>query len=145
MKNIFLAEDDADDRMFFEDALKEIDIPTQLTLANNGLELMSNLETLTTHPPPHVIFLDMNMPFKNGLECLKEIRATPKLKDIPVVIFSTTANNDTVNTTYEHGANYYICKPSSFPLLVKIIETVLTLEMWQTRHTPKEKYVLQLT
>jgi len=76
MKNIFLAEDDADDRMFFEDALKEVTIPTELTLSNNGLELMSNLEALTLHPPPHVIFLDLNMPFKDGFQCLQEIRNT---------------------------------------------------------------------
>ena len=142
MKNIFLAEDDADDRMFFEDALKEVTIPTELTLSNDGLELMSNLETLTQHPPPHVIFLDLNMPFKDGFQCLQEIRNTPKLKSIPVVIFSTTASDDAVNKTYAHGANYYICKPRSFPLLVKAIETVLTLEMWQASPTPKEKFVL---
>ena len=142
MKNIFLAEDDADDREFFEDALKEVTIPTELTVSNNGLELMSNLETLTQHPPPHVIFLDLNMPFKNGFQCLQEIRNTPKLKEIPIVIFSTTATDDAVNKTYEYGANYYICKPSSFPLLVKAIETILTLEMWQAPQTPKEKFVL---
>ena len=145
MKNIFLAEDDADDRIFFEDALKEVAIPTQLTLSNNGLELMSNLEILTQHPPPHVIFLDLNMPFKDGFQCLQEIRNTPKLKDIPVVIFSTTTNDVAVNKTYDHGANYYICKPASFELLVKAINTVLTLEMWQTPQPPKEKYVLAIT
>ena len=87
LNHIFLAEDDADDRMLFEDALKELSIPTQLTLANDNLELMSKLEILTTHPPPQVIFLDLNMPRKNGFECLTEIRQTSKLKDIPVVIF----------------------------------------------------------
>ncbi|GAA0879662.1 response regulator [Algoriphagus jejuensis] len=144
MTNIFLADDDADDRLFFEDALKELAIPTELTLSRNGLELMSNLETLTHHPPPHVIFLDLNMPLKDGLQCLQEIRNTPKLKDIPVVIFSTTANVDTVNKTYEQGANYYICKPPSFALLVKAIERVLSLEMWQAPKTPKEKYLLAI-
>ena len=144
MKNIFLAEDDADDRMFFEDALKEVTIPTHLTLANDGLELMSNLETVIEPPPPDVIFLDLNMPRKNGFQCLEEIRNTPKLKDIPVVIFSTTTNEDAVNKTYQHGANHYICKPQSFELLVKAIETVLTLEMWQAPQPPKEKFVLSI-
>ena len=142
LNHIFLAEDDADDRSFFEDALKEIGIPTQLTLANDGLELMRNLETLTAHPPPNVIFLDLNMPFKNGLECLKEIRETPKLKEIPVVVFSTTDNENVVDKTYQLGANYYICKPRSFRLLVKAIETILTLEMWKAPQPPKEKFVL---
>lgn len=141
---IFLAEDDADDRMFFEDALKEVTIPTQLTLSNNGLELMSNLETLTQHPPPHVIFLDLNMPFKDGFQCLQEIRSTSKLKDIPVAIFSTTASDDAINKTYELGASCYICKPPSFPLLVKTITTVLNREMWQVPQPSKEKYFLTI-
>ncbi len=140
MKYIFLADDDADDRMFFEDALKQVTIPTQLTLSNDGLELMSNLETVI----PDVIFLDINMPRKNGFQCLEEIRNTPKLKDIPIVIFSTTANDDAVNKTYQHGANYYICKPHSFELLVKAIETVLTLEMWLKPQPPKENFILAI-
>jgi CheY-like chemotaxis protein len=142
MKNIFLADDDADDRMFFEDALKQVTIPTHLTLANDGLELMSNLKTVIEPPPPDVIFLDLNMPRKNGFQCLEEIRNTPKLKGIPIVIFSTATNDDAVNKTYQHGANYYVCKPRSFELLVKVIETVLTLEMWQKSQPPKEKFVL---
>jgi CheY-like chemotaxis protein len=145
MKNIFLADDDADDRMFFEDALKKVNIPTQLTLSNNGLQLMSNLQILAVHPPPDVIFLDINMPLKNGLDCLKEIRETPKLKEIPVVIFSTSKNDDIVDKTYQQGANYYICKPRSFPLLVKAIETALNLVMWQKPQPPKEKFVLAVT
>ncbi len=144
MKNIFLAEDDADDREFFEDALKQLTIQTKLTLSNNGLELMSNLESVTK-PAPHVIFLDLNMPFKNGFQCLQEIRNTPKLKDIPVVIFSTTASEDAINKTYEYGANYYICKPHSFQLLVKAIETVLALELGQASQPPKEKYLLAIS
>jgi DNA-binding response OmpR family regulator len=142
MKNIFLAEDDADDRIFFEDALREVTIATKLTLSRNGLELMSNLESVIEPPPPDVIFLDLNMPLKNGFQCLEEIRNTDKLKGIPIVILSTTANNDTVNKTYENGANHYICKPQSFGLLVKAIETVLTLEMWQKPQPPKEKFIL---
>ena len=140
MRNIFLAEDDADDRMLFEDALKQLPIPTQLTLSSDGLELMSNLETVI----PDVIFLDLNMPRKNGFQCLEEIRNTPKLKDIPIVIFSTTANDDAVNKTYQLGANYYICKPHSFELLVKAIETVLTLEMLLKPQPPKRKFILTI-
>jgi CheY-like chemotaxis protein len=140
MKNIYLADDDADDRMFFEDALKQLPIPTQLTLSNDGLELMCNLETVI----PDVIFLDLNMPRKNGFQCLEEIRSTPNLKDIPIVIFSTTANEDAVNKTYQLGANYYICKPHSFELLVKAIETVLTLEILLKSQPPKENFILTI-
>ncbi len=145
-KNIFLADDDADDLLFFEDALKEIAIPSQLTISHNGLELMSNLETLTAHPPPDVIFLDLNMPFKNGFECLKEIRETPKLKDIPVVIFSTSNNESTVSKTYSLGANCYCCKPNSHKTLIKTIESVLALDLWkQNQQLPRDQFVLTVS
>ncbi|MES2380039.1 MAG: response regulator [Bacteroidota bacterium] len=144
MKIIFLADDDADDRMFFEDALQKVSIPAQLTTANDGLELMNNLESVIP-PPPDVIFLDLNMPLKNGLQCLEEIRSTAILKSIPVVIFSTTASDEEVSKTYQHGANHYICKPRSFGLLVKAIETVLTLDMWMKPQPNKEEFVLTIT
>ncbi len=143
-RNIFLADDDADDCIFFEDALKQVNIPTRLTTSNNGLELMSNLELVATPPPPDVIFLDLNMPRKNGLQCLKEIRESPRLKDIPVVILSTSASNSSVDETYTQGANYYICKPRSFTLLVKAIETVLQLNMWQLPRPDKKDYILSI-
>lgn len=143
MKNIILADDDTDDCELFQDAVKELSVQTKLSILKNGVALMTTLVE-TVPPSPDVIFLDLNMPLKNGYEALIEIRNTPKLKNIPIVIFSTTASEDAVNKTYEHGANYYIRKPSSFPLLVKVIETVLALEMWQTPQTPKEKYLLQI-
>ena len=143
MKYIILTDDDTDDCELFQDAVKELSIQTKLSILENGVALMATLEE-TVPPPPDVIFLDLNMPLKNGYEALIEIRNTPKLKGIPIVIFSTTASDDAVNKTYEYGANYYICKPSSFSLLVKVIETVLALEMWQTPQTPKEKYLLKI-
>lgn len=106
MKNIFLADDDAEDRAFFAEALKEVNVETELTTANDGLELMTTLdENVVEPPPPHVIFLDLNMPRKNGYECLKEIRETGKLKNIPVVVFSTSDNVNAIDTAYHLGAN----------------------------------------
>jgi CheY-like chemotaxis protein len=147
MKTIFLADDDDDDRVFFEEALKEINIQTELTTVKDGAELMSTLsETVSDPPPPHVIFLDLNMPRKNGIECLKEIRETPKLKNIPVVIFSTSAYPNAVETTYTLGANCYICKPNSHQLLKKTIETVLSLNFWEkNQQLPKEKFLLAIS
>lgn len=129
-KSIFLADDDADDCMLFEDALREVCKSTELVMVNDGIELMSALEE-TVPPPPDVIFLDLNMPRKNGFECLEEIRGTAKLKDIPVVIFSTSAQEDAIHRVYEKGANYYIRKPGSFPLLKTAIQLVLGMD-WST-------------
>ena len=79
---IFLADDDVDDCSLFEDALREVSKETKLTTANDGKELMTKLEDIIP-PPPDVIFLDLNMPLMNGYECLAEIRATQKYKNIP--------------------------------------------------------------
>ena len=148
MKTIFLADDDADDRSFFEEALQEVSLETELTIATDGVALMNALEEIVTGeepPPPHVIFLDLNMPLKNGIECLKEIRENPRMKNIPIVIFSTTTNEKAIETTYSLGANCYICKPASYQLIKKAIETVLALNLWeQNQRLPKEKFVLAI-
>lgn len=141
-KSIFLTDDDDDDCMMFIDALKELSIDNQLIIANDGVELMNALENMVP-PPPYVIFLDLNMPRKNGFECLKEMKQTPKLKDIPIVIFSTTCTPDVVDRTYHAGANYYVCKPNSFPLLIKALENVLSLDMNQLHKQPeRNQFVL---
>ncbi len=137
-KNIFLADDDADDCIMFNDALKELEFKTYLTITKNGVELLSTLEE-TVPPPPYVIFLDLNMPRKNGFESLKEIRKTGKLKDIPVVIFSTSSSNEIIDKTFHLGANYFICKPPSFFLLAKSIEKVLNLNTEQLQQQPERK------
>ena len=77
--SIILAEDDEDDRLFFQDALHELDISTQLTMVSDGEELMELLET-TDLEPSHVLFLDINMPRKSGLDCINEIKHNAKLE-----------------------------------------------------------------
>ncbi len=144
LTKIFLAEDDADDRMFFEDALKQVSIATELVVVKDGCELMDELEIAAAPPPAQVVFLDLNMPKKNGMECLKQIRNNPKLKHIPVVIFSTSSSKECVEETYREGAHFYICKPRSFPLLIKAIETVLKTELWESPQPPKEDFLLAI-
>ena len=143
MKNIILADDHTVDCELFQDTVKELIIQTKLSILENGVALLATLEE-TVPPSPNAIFLDLNMPLKSGYEALIEIRNTPKLKGIPIVIFSTTASDDAVNKTYEYGADYHIGKLSLFSLLIKVIETVQAFEMWQTPQTPKEKYLLKI-
>lgn len=143
-KRIHLADDDEDDRSFFEDAIKELGIETQLIMSTNGAELMKILDD-TVPPPPYVIFLDLNMPRKNGFECLLEIRKISKLMEIMVVIFSTSSKAEIVDKAFHLGANYYICKPSSFELLKKAIKTVLLFTVKQQREQPpRDKFFLTL-
>ena len=133
-KSIYLADDDADDCMLFEDALKEICVSTELTTANDGVELMTLMES-SVPPAPDIIFLDLNMPRKNGFECLELIRKTKKWKDIPIVIFSTTGQEEMIKKVYEQGASYFVQKPGSFIKLKQAISHILDID-W-TNHTWK--------
>lgn len=122
---ILLADDDNDDRFFFEKALKTLSIPTQLTCVEDGKRLMTYL-LKHTDDLPDVLFLDLNMPLKNGSECLQEIKANKKLKELPVIIYSTSLHEDVAELLYQKGAHYYVRK-TDLADLEKILERVLNL------------------
>lgn len=128
--NILLADDDTDDCFFFDKALKEIPIATHLTTVRNGEELMNYLFE-NTERLPNVLFLDISMPRKTGFECLTEIKENDKLKDIPVVMFSTSYprdlmyEQDMIKMFYENGAQYYIRKPNDFGKFKQVIYDAL--------------------
>ncbi len=124
--NILLADDDTDDCIFFKEALDEFLFPTQLTAVHDGERLMQLL-TNETNEIPHVLFLDLNMPRKDGFECLAEIKVDKRLKQIPVIIFTTSFHKKIADMLYEKGAHYLIQKPSAFSRLKKVIEQSLTL------------------
>ena len=129
MEKLLLADDDIDDRLFFEDAIEELFTSYKLSTVTDGVELMELLSD-DSEQLPDILFLDINMPRKNGCECLAEIKANDILKDIPVVIFSTSLDMEIVNKLYENGAHYYIRKPGDFNVLKKVIyqATVLLKE-----------------
>ena len=124
--NILLADDDADDRAFFENALKEIPVDTSLATVNDGEQLM---EYLSKNPEqlPDVLFLDLSMPRKGGFECLTEMKEDIKLKDIPIVMFSTSYTQDfnyeqgMIGVLYKIGAQDYIRKPGTIAELKELI------------------------
>ena len=120
--NILLADDNQGDCLLFKDALDEIDIKTSLTVSNNGKQMMKALDG--SHPD--VIFLDINMPCKNGYECLEDIKNNPVLTDIPVVVMSTSNSPESISMAFQKGATTYICKPDSFAKLVLKLEQVLS-------------------
>jgi CheY-like chemotaxis protein len=139
---VFLADDDEDDCMLFEDALQDIDQKIELIISRDGVELMNTLQEKVP-PPPHVLFLDLNMPRKNGFECLKEIKLHGEYKNIPIVVLSTSNENEHIQRTFEDGANLYARKPGNFLLLKKLIEHVLTID-WK-EHSPKHLNQFLLT
>lgn len=130
--NILLADDDQDDRDFFDKALKEIPIPTHLTIVRDGQQLMNYLSENSKNLPD-LLFLDLSMPRKNGFECLCEIKEHESLKDIPVVMFSTSYPRDQIyeagmiNTLLKIGAYHFIRKPVDFAQLKQVIHQTLTM------------------
>ena len=141
--NILLADDDTDDCMFFKEALNELYLPTDLTAVNDGEQLMQLLTNDTTELP-HVIFLDLNMPRKNGFECLSEIKLNAKLNGIPVIIFSTSFEHETINQLHKSGAMYYIRKPSQFSQFKSLIQQSLEFIAQSITEQPdRDNFVLK--
>lgn len=141
---ITLADDDEDDRLFFTDAFDELKINTVVNTVNNGVQLMdflNNPESVL----PNIIFLDLNMPIKSGIDCLKEIKQNDKFKDIAIAIYSTSSSDEDVENTFVLGANIYIKKPSDFNTLKKVLNEVVTLN-WQyhTSGLNKEIFLLRI-
>ncbi|CAM3574433.1 response regulator [Zobellia roscoffensis] len=142
--NIVLADDDEDDRMLFSEAIDEISIKTNLSLFNHGQELMDYL-TLPNTVLPNLIFLDLNMPIKNGMQCLKEIRQNPNLKDLCIAIYSTSSSEKDVEETFLNGANIYLNKPNNFVKLQSSVERILQLN-WQyhTSNLNKDTFLFRI-
>ncbi len=138
--NILLADDDSDDRFFFSLALKEVLSSFQLNTAVDGEELMNYL-IKNSETPPDVLFLDLNMPKKNGSECLAEIKRNSKLKNIPVVIYSTSVQKDTADVFYKSGAFYYVRK-CEFEELKRVLKQVLFLIETQNEQPERKNFIV---
>ena len=138
-KNILLAEDDEDDYILFCEVIKDYEGQLTLKWIKNGEELMKALR----QEKADIIFLDINMPIKNGFECLTEIRNDDQLKDLPIVIFSTSNDNKLVNRMYNAGANLYLCKPTEYTKLKSSILKAIGMD-WekQTPFSGVEDFVL---
>ncbi|WP_438966626.1 response regulator [Flavobacterium sp.] len=141
---ITLADDDEDDRLFFTDAFDELKINTIVNTVNNGKDLLNFLNHSET-VLPNIIFLDLNMPILNGIDCLKEIKLNNKFKDIAIAIYSTSSSEQDIENTFVLGANIYIKKPSNFNDLKKILSDVVTIN-WQyhTNGLNKDNFLLRM-
>jgi CheY-like chemotaxis protein len=142
--HILLADDDEDDRLFFKDALQEIKVKTRVTLVNDGMQLMNYLKQVK-NKLPNVVFLDLNMPVKDGMECLIEIRKDDRLRDLAVAIYSTSSSEEHIEDAFVKGANIYIRKPDDFDELKSVLEQVINLN-WQyhTSGLKRENFLLNI-
>ena len=142
--NLLLADDDEDDCDFFKEALDELLLPTSLVTVNDGVQLMDFLSESGAENLPDILFLDLNMPRKNGLECLTEIKQKQEYKDLPVIIFSTSLDKDIVDLVYQKGAVHYIRKPGEFSKLKKVIANALSITSQSNFKQPvRENFILQ--
>lgn len=128
---LLLADDDTDDCLSFKEALEELPLSTHLTIVNDGDQLMKLL-LKNSSQLPHVLFLDINMPRKNGFECLAEIKGNDKLKALPVIMYSTSSEQAVMERLYQIGAQHFIRKPFDFSQFKKVIHYSLTLIMQET-------------
>ena len=124
---ILMAEDDADDRLLVKDALNECQCEADLQFVENGEELLDYLlqrgkfgDSRSTRRPG-LIILDLNMPRKDGREALREIKAHPDLRSIPVVVLTTSRADTDIDGIYQLGANSFIAKPVEFEALVNLM------------------------
>lgn len=141
IRHVLLADDDIDDCGFFKDALEAYQADTCLTIVNDGDQLINLL--ITYKQLPDVIFLDINMPRKNGFECLSEIKRNKRLEVIPVIIFTTTFEQDVVNLMYQEGAHYFICKPATFSQFkIIVLQSLILLTEGKVVQPLKEHFVL---
>jgi len=141
-KTILLAEDDEDDFLLFKESLKDYQAPLKLNWVKDGDELMRALREEISGIPD-LVFLDINMPRRNGFECLSDIRQDQRLKHIPVIIYSTSKDTALVSWMYNSGANLYLCKPTDFQQLKSAILRAIEID-WRTRtpYPPLEQFVI---
>jgi CheY-like chemotaxis protein len=127
---ILMADDDADDRRLTRDALEESRLANDLRFVENGEELLDYLrnqgkfKSHEEYPRPGLILLDLNMPRKDGRTALKEIKADPDLRQIPVTVLTTSKADEDIFRSYDLGVNSYIVKPVTFEALVDILQTL---------------------
>jgi len=118
---LLIAEDDEDDRQLIQAAFLAKGLKEKLVFTEDGEELLAFMHKNITEPPVFIL-LDLNMPKKGGQEALQEIKQHPGMRKTPVIIFSTTQNQQIINHCYELGANSYILKPSIFESLLQSVE-----------------------
>lgn len=135
---IFYADDDPDDLDFFRDAAKLISKNIRVCTHSGGEKLLQELKSLDDLPA--IVFLDINMPGKNGLETLQEIRENSRFKDIPVVIFSTACDHSCVSKSLRLGASLYVKKSPSFDKYRRSIEFALNIN-WKTFRPSGSEFV----
>ena len=131
-KDVIVAEDDHDDLLFFEMAVKETEVPVFIRHANNGEVLF----VLLKEKIPELLFLDIHMPCKDGMSCIREIRQSKEYDHLPVIMYTSETFGKTIEDCYRTGANFYLMKPDSFEQLKVNLKKIFSLDWKATMHYP---------
>ncbi|MVM34640.1 response regulator [Spirosoma sp. HMF4905] len=128
---ILIADDDTDDRLFMDKALRQSGYTQNIQFVEDGEELMEYLRQEGRYndqnaPWPNLLILDLNMPRKNGFQALNEIKDDPKLRRLPVVVMTTSSADEDVLKTYNLGVNSFVTKPFNFNRLVEMVSALKT-------------------
>jgi len=137
--NVLLVDDDSEESYLFNEALEHAHLNIRLSRANDGNDLISYL---FREAPPDLVFMDINMPYKDGLEALTEIRSNSKFKNLPLIIYSTSKNERSINACYEKGADLFIVKPDDFDELMQVVKKVFTYDWKNYKKPSRENFVV---
>lgn len=137
--HILMADDDRDDFDILKEAVQRTGEPLKVSYAANWLELWRFIIKTV----PDILFLDINMPVKNGLECLQLLRQDRKYDEIPIIIYSTSVSQTDIDRAYEHGANYFIVKPNAIDDIANMVKKICSMSK-EALHAipPREEFVL---
>lgn len=135
--HVILADDDLDHGILFEHILKQVNPGKSLTILKDGKQLINFL----TSQVPDLLFLDLNMPYKDGYECLREIRQGLGLKELPIVVYSSSTHMHDIQKSYVHDADLYMVKPFNSFHLRNALESILHMD-WRKNYTAQRFYFM---
>lgn len=141
---VFIADDDDDDVELLTEALQQTFENVNIERVEDGYYMLKRLKDNSLKAD--LIFLDLNMPLRRGLECLNAIKSQPAYSDIPVIVYSTSQNIKDIDACYKAGAKYYLLKPESFRSLkhlIKILHNHFVSLKDHSKSIPKDKFVLR--
>ena len=138
---VLLVDNDMDDCLLFSEALEELSFDGDLTTLHDGEQLMTFLMA-NKQFLPHMLFLDLNMPRKNGFECLAEIMMDEELKQLPVIVYTTSYEARMINRLFNDGARLFIQKPADFATLKDVVLRAIALVSAAGENNHWEKKIL---
>ncbi|HSU51517.1 MAG TPA: response regulator [Segetibacter sp.] len=137
--HILFADDDSDETYLFNEALEHCHLEVVLSFANNGNNLLSILKS---NPLPDLVIMDINMPHKDGLEALAEIRSFPEFESLPLIIYSTTTDSSIIDASYNNGASLFVVKPENFDGMMKVVKKIAAIDWKKNPKQQRNEFVI---